>query len=100
MVASVTASRSAVKTYGSELGTRSFRKTAVSDAAYDRRSSSARASTFVRPRTGLIMTGKKHNTAATIAFDSCWSSPNQLLKIGANARIGIELAATANGISE
>jgi hypothetical protein len=46
------------------------------------------------------MTGKKHRTAATIAFESCWSSPNQLLKIGANARIGTELAATANGISE
>ena len=48
----------------------------------------------------LIITGKKHRAAAIIAFDSCWSSPNQLLNSGAKARIGTELAATANGISE
>ena len=48
----------------------------------------------------LIITGKKHRAAATIALESCWSSPNQLLNSGANARIGTELAATANGISE
>jgi hypothetical protein len=35
------------------------------------------------------MTGKKHSTAATIAFDSGLATPNQLLKIGAKARIGI-----------
>ena len=48
----------------------------------------------------LIITGKKHRAAAIIAFDSCWSRPNQLLNSGAKARIGTELAATANGISE
>ena len=48
----------------------------------------------------LIITGKKHNAAATIAFDSCWSRPNQLLNRGAKARIGTELAATAKGIRE
>ncbi len=47
----------------------------------------------------LIITGKKHRTAAIIALESCVSSPNQLLKIGAKAMIGMELAATAKGIS-
>ncbi len=77
-----------------------MRKTCVSEAAYERSSSTAAGSTVVSPRTVLIITGKKHRAAAIIAFDSCWSSPNQLLNNGAKARIGTELAATANGISE
>ena len=48
----------------------------------------------------LIITGKKHRAAATMAFDTWLSTPNQLLKIGAKARIGIELAAIANGMSD
>ena len=42
IVASVAASRSAVKTYGRALGMRSLRKTCASDAASERRSSSGR----------------------------------------------------------
>ena len=47
----------------------------------------------------LIITGKNTRTAAIIAFDSWLSMPNQLLKIGAKAMIGTELAAIANGSS-
>ena len=85
---------------GSAFGTRSFRNTCASEADTDRSSSTAAGSTRVRPRTVLIITGKKQRTAAIIALDSCWSNPNQLLNSGAKARMGTELAATANGISE
>ena len=60
-------------------------------------SSSADGSTWVRPRVTLIMTGKNTSSAATIIFDSGFVIPNQALKIGAMAMIGIALAAMANG---
>src|SRR6266850_7979492 len=96
---SVALTFSAVKKYGSAFGTRSFAKTATSLEAYDRMSSSAEASTRVRPRTVLIMIGKKTNTATTIIFESGFRIPNQLFMIGANAMIGTEFAAMAKGSS-
>src|SRR5262245_7107627 len=100
IVASVVTTLRAVNTNGIALGTRTFRKTDDSDAAYDRMSSSAAGSTLSSPRTVLIITGKNTRPAAIIAFENWESTPNQLLKIGANAMIGIELAAIANGMSE
>ena len=46
----------------------------------------------------LIITGKKQSTAAIAIFENGFSRPNQSLKIGAKAMIGIALAATANGM--
>ena len=43
------------------------------------------------------MTGKKTSRAAIIIFESGLVTPNQELKMGAMAMIGIALAATANG---
>ena len=48
----------AEKTYGSDVGTRSFQSTAQRLAAYVRISSSARGSADCRPRSVLITTGK------------------------------------------
>ena len=45
------------------------------------------------------MTGKKLRTAAIIIFESGFSSPNHVLNSGANAMIGMALAATASGSS-
>ena len=42
----------------------------------------------------LISTGKKQRIAATAIFDSC-PIPNQALRIGAKAMIGIAFAAIA-----
>ena len=47
----------------------------------------------------FTITGKKQSTAATAIFDVAVSGSNQALKIGANAMIGIALAAIATGIS-
>ena len=67
-------------------------------AAYERISSIDRGLTDVRPRSVFTITGKKQRTAAIAIFEKGFSSPNQLFVIGANAMIGIALAATANGI--
>src|SRR5256885_13303775 len=89
----------AVKMYGSAFGTRTFAKIASSLAAYERMSSSDAWSTRVSPRSVLIMIGKNTRTATTIIFESGFRIPNQLFMIGANAMIGTELAAIANGSS-
>ena len=75
-------------------------KIVVSDAAYERISSSADGWTWERPRVTLIITGKNTSSAAIIIFDSGLSTPNQLLKIGAMAMIGIAFAAIAIGSTE
>ena len=100
MVARVVATLSAVKMNGSALGQRTARNVCVSDAASERMSSSAAGSTWSRPRAVLIITGKKQSIAATMAFESWLSRPNQLLMSGAKAMIGIELTAIANGSTD
>ena len=51
--------------------------------------------TEISPRSVLIIVGKKQRTAAIAIFETGFSSPNQLLVIGAKAMIGIALAAIA-----
>ena len=64
-------------------------------AAYERISSTASGGTDVRPRSVLIITGKKQMTAAITIFEAGERIPNQLFVIGAKAMIGIALAAMA-----
>ena len=45
----------------------------------------------------MIITGKKTSSAATIILETGFVIPNQALKIGAMAMIGMALAATAKG---
>src|SRR6266566_647247 len=98
MTLRVVAMRSAVNQYGRAFGTRSLPRVWDSLAAYDERSSRAAGSTFVRPRTVLIITGKKTITATIVSRGRMLSGPNQFRVIGAKAMIGIELAPTATGI--
>src|SRR5438874_10423811 len=99
----VAASLSAEKTYGSELGTRSFQSTIQRLAAYVRIRSSARASAERRPRSVLIVTGKNVRYAAITATapQPCSGPGNfgltQTTTIGAIARIGIVWLATMYG---
>jgi len=97
---SVALTLNAVKMYGSAFGTRTFAKMASSLAAYDRMSSRDAWSTSVSPRSVLIMIGKNTRTATTIIFESGFRIPNQLFMTGANAMIGTEFAAIANGSRE
>src|SRR5258708_7227050 len=99
MTLRVVAIRSAVNQYGRAFGTRSFPRVWVSVAAYDESSSRAAGSTFVSPRTVLIITGKKTITATIVSRGRMLSGPNQFRVIGAKAIIGIELAPIATGIS-
>src|SRR5919204_2437286 len=89
----------AVNRNGRELGTRRRRKMAASPAAYERISSIDSAGTDVNPRRVLTRTGKKQRTAAITIFDHGLRIPNQAFVIGANAMIGIALAAIRYGIS-
>src|SRR5438132_14339306 len=100
MTLSVVVTRSAVKMYGSAFGIRTFRSTVPSDAAYDCISSSAAASTEVRPRTVLIIMGKNVISATIVMREAGLSELNQLFAIGAKAMIGIEFAAIATGRSD
>src|SRR5581483_6257458 len=90
----VAASRSAEKTYGSEVGTRSFQSTVQRLAAYVRISSSARGSADCSPRSVLIATGKNvRYVAITATAPQPCSGPGsfgltQITTIGAIARIG------------
>src|SRR6476620_5513720 len=90
----VAASRSAEKTNGSDVGTRSFQSTVQRLAAYARISSSARGSPDCRPRRVLIATGKNVRYAAmTATAPQPWNGPGsfgftQTTTIGAIARIG------------
>src|SRR4051812_17040299 len=88
----------AVKTYGSDAGTRSFQSTFQGLAAYERRSSCARGSADWSPRSVLIATGKKVRYAAITATD-CQPAFSQTTTIGATARIGIVCDATMYGSS-
>src|SRR3979490_1380618 len=97
MTASVVAMRRAVNQYGSALGMRRRRRISMSPAAYERMSSRAAGSTWVRPRTVFTITGKKTIRAEIVIGGRTLSEPNQLIVIGANARIGIELAPIATG---
>src|SRR3954447_3838782 len=99
IMARTVATFKAEKTSGSAVGARSFQKTAISPAAYERISSSEVGRTLVSPRSVLTITGKKQRTAATAIFEVAASGSNQALKIGANAMIGTALAAIAIGIS-
>ena len=97
MTLSVVAILSAVKKNGMALGIRTLRSTWAWVAAYECISSSAAGSTAVRPRTRLIITGKKTITVTIAMRDTGLSELNQLLVIGAKAMIGIEFAAIAIG---
>src|SRR4030088_3461210 len=97
MSESVALTFTAVKMYGRAFGMRTSRKTSSSRVAYERMSSSDAGSTRVRPRSVLIMIGKNTSTATTIIFESGFKMPNQLFMMGANAMIGPEFAAIANG---
>src|SRR5438445_6208414 len=98
MTLRVVAMRSAVNQYGRAFGTRSLPRVWDSLAAYDESSSRAAGSTFVRPRTVLIITGKKTITATIVRRGRMLSGPNQFRVIGAKAMIGMALAPTATGI--
>ena len=58
-IASGAAIRKAEKRYGSDAGTRSFQRIRQRPAAYERISSTACGSADWRPRSALIVTGKK-----------------------------------------
>src|SRR6188508_3331890 len=96
---SVDASFRAVNRYGIEFGIRTLRRISPSDAAYERMSSRALGSAPDSPRVMLAMTGKNDRTAAIRILDSGLVSPNQALKIGDRAMIGIAFAAIAIGSS-
>src|SRR5690349_8345658 len=96
-MASTLAILSAAKRYGSDVGTRTRRKTAMLPAAYDRISSTWPGRTDVSPRSVLTSTGKKQRSAAMKIFDP-FSIPNHALAIGAKAMIGIADAAMKYGI--
>ena len=98
IIASTLAIFSAANTYGSEVGMRTRRKTAMLPAAYERISSTCCGRTDVSPRSVLTSTGKKHRNAAMKIFEP-FSIPNQALAIGAKAMIGIALAAMKYGIN-
>ena len=85
----------AEKMYGSELGIRTRRNVPPHFAAYERMSSIDDGCTDVSPRRVFTRTGKKQSTAAMTIFEAGFSRPNQLFVIGANAMIGIALAAIA-----
>src|SRR6188474_2608539 len=89
MMLSVAPIFNAVKKYGNAVGTRTFRNTSLSLAAYERISSSVAALALVRPRTVLIMTGKNTSIATIIILLRGLVSPNQLFMMGANATIGM-----------
>src|SRR5581483_337713 len=91
----VVATLSALKMKGSAVGSRTLRKISNSLAAYERINSSAEASAEVRPRTVLIMVGKKVRMTTIATFDSGLSTPNQAFVIGAKAMIGTEFTAIA-----
>src|SRR4051812_14560725 len=88
----------ALKRYGSDDGTRRRHSTCHGDAAYDRISSCARGSIACRPRSVLIVTGKKVRYAAITATD-CQPAFSHTTTIGATARIGIVCDATMYGSS-
>src|SRR5262249_62031742 len=82
-----------------EFGIRTCRNVAASPPPYERISSMDDGCTEVRPRNVFTIVGKKHSTAAIAIFETGLRRPNQLFVIGANAMIGIALAAIAKGIS-
>src|SRR3954451_4315236 len=55
---------------GSAFGIRTCRKSLARPAAYDRISSTEEGWTEVRPRSVLIITGKKHRRAAIAIFEN------------------------------
>src|SRR6187402_2661298 len=87
------------KTYGSDVGSRTRRKTVRSLAAYERISSSEDAGTEVSPFIVFTSMGKKQRIAAIAIFEDMPVTPNQLFVIGANAMIGIAPAAIAYGMT-
>src|ERR1700674_2277129 len=89
---------SPVNMCGSEFGIRTRQNVESRPAAYDCISSIDDGWTEVSPRSVLIITGKKQSSAAIAIFEKGFSRPNQLFMIGANAMIGIALAATAYGM--
>src|SRR6476469_8114001 len=89
---------SALNRYGSDDGTRRRHSTCHGDAAYERISSCARGSIACRPRSVLIVTGKKVRYAAITATD-CQPAFSHTTTIGATARIGIVCDATMYGSS-
>src|SRR5919109_2208030 len=79
---------SAAKRNGSEAGTRSFQRIVRRLAAYERISSSARGSADWRPRSALMVTGKKVRYAAITATENqagTFRLPSQTTTIGAIA---------------
>src|SRR5262249_39867763 len=99
IIDSTVATFSPVKRCGREFGMRTRRNCEIRPAAYDCISSIAEGWTEVRPRSVLIITGKKHRTATIAILENGFSNPNQSFMIGANAMIGIALAATAYGMN-
>ena len=99
IIASTLATFSAVKRYGSAVGTRTRRQISSSPAAYDRISSIWRGLALWSPRSVFTSTGRKQRTPAIAIFDVGESGLSQASKIGANAMIGMALAAIATGIN-
>src|ERR671917_1804922 len=99
IMASTVAIFKAEKMNGSAVGMRTRRKISTSPHAYERISSTELGRTLVSPRSVFTSTGKKQSTAAMAIFESGFRRPNQLFVMGANAMIGIALAAIAYGMS-
>src|SRR5258706_2227182 len=98
IIARTLATFNAVKTKGSAVGTRTRRQIASSDAAYERISSIWRGLALWSPRSVFTITGRKQRTAAIAIFEPGVTGLNHASKIGANAMIGIALAAMAIGM--
>ena len=96
-IASGAAIRSPEKRNGSEAGTRSFHSVRHRPAPYDRIRSTARGSADWRPRSMLIVTGKKVRYAASTATDTQSRTPFEprpTTTIGAIASSGTVCDAT------
>src|SRR6266851_10239923 len=96
IIASVVPTLSAVKTYGSECGRRSFQKTSRGLAATLVINSSACGSIEYRPLKALTTIGAKVINATTAILDG-WPKPSHSTAIGEIAMIGIELSDAAMG---
>src|SRR6516164_11794420 len=96
-IASGAAMRNAENRYGSDVGACSFQRMLQRLAAYERISSTARGSADCRPRSALIVTGKKVRYAAsTDTASQSWMpfDPRPTTTIGAIASNGIVCDAT------
>src|SRR5262245_2011072 len=89
---------SAVNRYGTALGTRTFRSTAASPAAYERISSRCTRSTSLRPRATLTSTMKYTMTATINRRGTSLVTGYMLLNTETSTKIGTAFSAIASGV--